>query len=122
MGIDDSWRPKNAPDLKQDFNVGQEKRRSQTKDKDNGIVTQYELDFLERNRSKPQLKYDLTIDGSVRHTVDGLVNKNHEDRISFIKERLGKAKGMHLGDTFNMTQREWDLREIEKNRQNDRGR
>lgn len=95
----DDWKP-HAPDLKQNFEQRQQEQTQANNAINSGIATQKELDLLERTRPKPELKYELTPNGAIERTVHQQTNVAQENRIAFIKERLGKVNGL-ARDDFN---------------------
>jgi hypothetical protein len=91
------WNP-DTPDLKQDFEHPKQGKTPFDHTKNRGPVTKAEQEFLEDTRSKPVLKCDLTMEGLIQRSVDERVNTLHENRISYIKERLGKVKSLARDD------------------------
>jgi len=55
-------------------------------------VTKEELNRREKERSKPVFRFDLQPDGSMTQTVNTQVEKENEQRISFIKSRLERRQ------------------------------
>lgn len=84
------WDP-NAPEIKQDFqNATLHKRQETTEPRT--PVTKAELERLQGEREKPVLQQHYIPGGATQSQVHADINTNRENRIRYIKERLGRLQ------------------------------